>query len=123
LVVGHRGRPGPLMDALDDIATDPGMETDIWWCFQAQEDAARILDRVFLEQLEQWGATAFFGIDAHELFDEIAPTRTRQPRWPGRIINEISGIELVHVPGGSFSMGSPPDEDGRYDNEGPQHVV
>lgn len=31
--------------------------------------------------------------------------------------------EMVVVPAGSFLMGSPPDEEGRYDDEGPQHAV
>ena len=31
--------------------------------------------------------------------------------------------EMVVIPAGRFSMGSPPDEPGRYDSEGPQHMV
>jgi len=31
--------------------------------------------------------------------------------------------EMVVVPAGSFLMGSPPEEEGRYDREGPQHEV
>ncbi len=31
--------------------------------------------------------------------------------------------EMVVIPAGSFTMGSPANEDGRYDNEGPQHRV
>ena len=34
-----------------------------------------------------------------------------------------TGIELVRIPGGTFSMGSPPSEEGRFDNEGPLHEV
>jgi formylglycine-generating enzyme required for sulfatase activity len=33
------------------------------------------------------------------------------------------GLDLVAIPGGSFVMGSPPDESERYDDEGPQHRV
>jgi formylglycine-generating enzyme required for sulfatase activity len=34
-----------------------------------------------------------------------------------------SGITFVRIPGGSFLMGSPKSEEGRYSNEGPQHRV
>ena len=32
-------------------------------------------------------------------------------------------IEMVWIEPGTFMMGSPPSEPGRYDNEGPQHEV
>lgn len=32
-------------------------------------------------------------------------------------------IDLVQIPAGTFLMGSPPDEEGRWDDEGPQHEV
>ena len=32
-------------------------------------------------------------------------------------------IEMVHIPGGSFVMGSPEGEEGHYKDEGPQHEV
>ncbi len=35
----------------------------------------------------------------------------------------LTGMEFVLIPGGSFMMGSPDNEEGRYDNEGPQHRV
>src|SRR5690242_3321662 len=31
--------------------------------------------------------------------------------------------EMIGIPAGSFVMGSPDSENGRFDNEGPQHVV
>ena len=31
--------------------------------------------------------------------------------------------EMVTIPAGSFLMGSPESEDGRYSDEGPQHLV
>jgi formylglycine-generating enzyme required for sulfatase activity len=31
--------------------------------------------------------------------------------------------EMVVIPAGTFTMGSPADEEGRFDNEGPQHLV
>jgi formylglycine-generating enzyme required for sulfatase activity len=43
-----------------------------------------------------------------------------------RFRDHVPGIptpEMVVVPGGSFVMGSPPDEEGRFDDEGPQRTV
>ncbi len=35
----------------------------------------------------------------------------------------MPGLEMIHIPGGVFRMGSPVDETGRSDNEGPVHDV
>jgi hypothetical protein len=32
-------------------------------------------------------------------------------------------LTMLHIPAGSFLMGSPPDEEGRFNDEGPQHTV
>lgn len=32
-------------------------------------------------------------------------------------------LDMVEIPGGTFVMGSPPEEKGRYSDEGPQHTV
>ncbi|MBT9313681.1 formylglycine-generating enzyme family protein [Leptothoe kymatousa] len=37
--------------------------------------------------------------------------------------SEVLPLHMVLVPGGTFIMGSPEDESGRRDNEGPQHAV
>jgi len=37
-------------------------------------------------------------------------------------VNE-AGMEMVLIPAGSFLMGSPEDEEGRYEDEGPRHQV
>lgn len=39
------------------------------------------------------------------------------------VTSEISGPKMVLIPRGEFIMGSPLDEEGRYENEGPQHKV
>ena len=41
---------------------------------------------------------------------------------PRELTNSI-GMKLVFIPPGEFMMGSPEDEEGRFDNEGPQHRV
>jgi len=41
---------------------------------------------------------------------------------PERLTNSL-GMEFVHIPPGTFIMGSPEDEPGRYDNENPHRVT
>ena len=50
--------------------------------------------------------------------------RRRRAMEPGRRFRDCPACpELVVVPSGSFMMGSPASEAGRFDNEGPQHRV
>jgi formylglycine-generating enzyme required for sulfatase activity len=48
-----------------------------------------------------------------------------QTMTPGMTFRDCAGVcpEMVAMPPGSFVMGSPATEQGRYDNEGPQHQV
>ena len=39
------------------------------------------------------------------------------------VLGDNQRLEMVFIQGGSFVMGSPDDEEGREDNEGPQHEV
>jgi formylglycine-generating enzyme required for sulfatase activity len=48
------------------------------------------------------------------------PQATAQPAATAE--SEVT-FTLTYVPGGSFMMGSPPSEEGRTDDEGPQHLV
>ncbi|MBX9255224.1 formylglycine-generating enzyme family protein [Desmonostoc muscorum CCALA 125] len=41
----------------------------------------------------------------------------------GQVAGKPSVIEMVKIPGGTFKMGSPPDELERRDSESPQHLV
>jgi formylglycine-generating enzyme len=41
----------------------------------------------------------------------------------GREITNSLGMKLILIPHGRFQMGSPPEEKGRYDGEGPQHEI
>ncbi len=68
---------------------------------------------------------------------QVAPaapsiSSTRPAAAPGSIASMAPGTtfqdcetcpEMVVIPIGSFTMGSPPGEEGRFDNEGPQHQV
>ena len=53
-----------------------------------------------------------------------AAERRRRAMEPGRRFRDCDACpELVVVPAGSFMMGSPPSEEGRDNDEGPQHRV
>lgn len=41
----------------------------------------------------------------------------------GQWIEPLTGMAFIHIPAGSFLMGSPDSEAGRYDDEGPVHEV
>ncbi len=125
LVVGHGGRAGSLMRAFARLASEPNGGTKLLWCFHASEDQVRAQDPQLLAQLESWGARAYFGVDVHQLFEDLTfePSSDRTSSPPETIINEVSGIELVHIPGGSFLMGSAADDELGFDCERPQHEV
>ena len=77
---------------------------------------------------EQWnvgGARGAAGA-AREGPRPVAPASPAEPegRRPGdRFADCAACPEMVVVPAGSFTMGSPNSEGGRYDDEGPQHLV
>ncbi len=65
-----------------------------------------------------------FGVEEKNFNKEARGGGERSTR-PDRDVNPSgkSGCELVRIPGGVFMMGSPEDEEGRYDAEGPLHEV
>jgi formylglycine-generating enzyme required for sulfatase activity len=90
-----------------------------------QVAALEVMGRAMPEALEGLGG----------LGEELAGHPAREvrawwERWQRRsggavesIVAKRGGVELVLVPGGSFVMGSPAGEEGRYDHEDPQHEV
>jgi len=46
-----------------------------------------------------------------------------EERTEEKTYNNSIGMKFALIPAGTFSMGSPPDEEGRYKNEGPVHEV
>ena len=104
----------PFAELLDK---SPGKQKSLW---RRQAAALRVLERLAPEQIEA-------------LRDRLArhPYGAIQRRMAERadmaamdvFFNEIDEYELVRIPAGSFKMGSPNSEEGRWENEGPQHGV
>jgi formylglycine-generating enzyme required for sulfatase activity len=108
--------PKPFVELLEK---KPGRDQELW---------AR--QRVALEMLDQMGAKAEIAELEKKLAghpDPMIRARFERPRIavPSNeiLVTEKGGIELVPIPGGTFTMGSPKNEVGRYDDEGPQHQV
>ena len=55
--------------------------------------------------------------------DAIASSQSEMKPYEQPIMHTDTTIEMVPIPGGTFVMGSPDDEEGRGDDEGPQHEV
>jgi len=55
--------------------------------------------------------------------DAIASSESEMKPYEQPIMHTDTSIEMVPIVGGTFVMGSPDDEDGRGDDEGPQHEV
>jgi formylglycine-generating enzyme required for sulfatase activity len=60
--------------------------------------------------------------DARLLPNARAGTPQAGPPWQEPLGAEVA-LEMVPIPAGEFLMGSPDDEPGRWDDEGPQHRV
>ena len=63
---------------------------------------------------------------ATQIVEQSSPeqiTIARQPRRAQCFTEPIIQLDLMLIPEGTFVMGSPPEELGRYDDEGPQHEV
>lgn len=53
----------------------------------------------------------------------IIEKNMREAKAFREMINEHTDLEMIYIPGGSFVMGSPYGEIGRFENESPQHPV
>ncbi|OQY60615.1 MAG: hypothetical protein B6245_00415 [Desulfobacteraceae bacterium 4572_88] len=63
-----------------------------------------------------------YGAEARKQNTVTAVTPPAKPQTPKHVLTNSIGMSFVYVPPGTFTMGSPEDESGRYDRES-QHEV
>ncbi|MGK7887716.1 MAG: protein kinase [Leptolyngbyaceae cyanobacterium] len=83
------------------------------WELGGETDSASSLDRMTLDQ------------EAVEVDSEGTIVRSYPVTVDTYVEDLGNGVQfrMVRIPGGRFEMGSPPDEEGRFEREGPQHFV
>ncbi len=96
----------------------PGTDQSHW---AGQLAALRVLERL---QAEEELKNLTDSLRSHPLpvLRDWVKSRARAVAQPVRM-SENGGVELVLIPGGAFLMGSPEDEEGRWEGEDPQHQV
>jgi formylglycine-generating enzyme required for sulfatase activity len=57
------------------------------------------------------------------LWELLQPSSPRDHQDPAAEAPTALYLPMLHIPAGRFLMGSPAEEEGRYDDEGPQHEV
>jgi formylglycine-generating enzyme required for sulfatase activity len=102
---------------LELLRVKPGEDRGLW---ARQRMALRALERLNSQAVE--GLLADLARHpSKEIGDWVAQKRGLAAG--ATRVTDRGGVELVHVPAGRFTMGSPKKEKGRYDDEGPQHEV
>jgi formylglycine-generating enzyme required for sulfatase activity len=106
-------KAGPFVSLLRQ---EPGEDEGLWKRQRVALEALRLMKET--EELEKLAGA----LRSHPS-QELRHRTERSSRAPGKVdVTAKGGVDLVLIPGGEFLMGSPPDEEGRRDNE-KQHRV
>ena len=92
--------------------------------YQNSLDKLKKLQHIYSEQekSEKGQVFTFEVVRLNNSGNIISRTQGRAQQKIEHLGNDIK-LEIVYIPGGSFLMGSPTEEVGRYSDEGPQHRV
>ena len=92
--------------------------------YQNSLDKLKKLQYIYSEQekSEKGQVFTFEVVRVNNSGNIISRTQGRAQQKIEHLGNDIK-LEIVYIPGGSFLMGSPTEEVGRYSDEGPQHRV
>ena len=117
--VGGRGTRGAVrayQEGAGKPATGLVDAADVTTLRYAASEAGRVEEQRLAEEMERQRPA--------EAAAEAERRRQAELRRPGRVFRDCDSCpELVVIPAGTFQMGSPASEEGRYDNEGPRRRV
>jgi formylglycine-generating enzyme required for sulfatase activity len=107
----------PALPFVELLQQEAGKDTDLW---RRQLAALKLVERLDNEALN----TLIEQLARHP-YDKIRQQVSQRAFKAEQkvIYAPRGGYELVRIPGGKFLMGSPDSEEGRFDREGPQHLV
>lgn len=74
LVIAYGGWRDAFMQALEQVIDQPETAVDILWCLYGDEGTALHNNQALLARFGGYTRfSAYYGVDAHQLFDELAP--------------------------------------------------
>jgi formylglycine-generating enzyme required for sulfatase activity/energy-coupling factor transporter ATP-binding protein EcfA2 len=103
----------------------PGQDFSPNWLpgYYPRWQSERLLQRFISCGVERVMPLSVFEVVTVNAKGEENQREWRQARFFGEDLGKGLSLEMVAIPGGTFLMGSPKDEEGRYESEGPQHEV
>ena len=132
LLIGQRAAPssGGRVAGLPPEAGLPRGEDDVIRRAAAEEEERRAAEAEAAEEEERRAAEAARAEAeealraAEEQARAAAAARAAEEAEDGSVFSDCDACpEMVVIPAGTFRMGSPASEEGRFDSEGPQHRV
>jgi len=111
-------RLGPVAHLTEGTSIDDEVQFLLGWAKERTHEKTGIASR------RLWSKTRHGRVpDGFSAKQGTRPEPYTYTGWAKEVIHEKTGIEMVFIPAGTFQMGSPSSEGGRFENEGPVHTV